>query len=235
MKRFFCSLIISAVLAACGTDKGEIKEPAPEKPVAEAKSGVKAHHERHGNRIHVNNIGPLYKVFNDSNYRHYAFAEKIGIKPVGSLAEAYFTSRPLIHIQSCDLYQVDSLTHSVPFLVPEAADLLAYLGRNFQDSLRTRGDSGDTRFIVTSLLRTPQSVKRLRRVNRNATDSSTHKFATTFDISWSRFAHADTLHPIHEGDLKNLLGEVLRDARDAGRCLVKFERKTACYHVTATK
>ena len=101
MKRILYGLLVLA--AACGTDKQDIKEPTETKAQTEASAtapGIKAHHERRGNRIHVNNIGPLYKVFNDSNYRHYAFAEKIGITPINSLGEAYFTSKPLIHIKS---------------------------------------------------------------------------------------------------------------------------------------
>ena len=67
--------------------------------------------------------------------------------------------------------------------------------------------------LVTSLLRTPYTVKRLRRVNRNATDSSTHQFATTFDISYRRFHCLDSTRTVNEEDLKNLLGEVLLDLR----------------------
>jgi hypothetical protein len=32
-----------------------------------------------------------------------------------------------------------------------------------------------------------------------------------------------------------LLGEVLRDLRNQGRCLVKYEYKTACFHITAIR
>lgn len=189
---------------------------------------------RHNDRIRVANLGSLAELFNDSNYRQYAYAEKLGITPIRDIGGAYFTKRPLIHITSNQYYFVDSLTHSAPFLVPEAASLLRHIGRNFIDSLAHRGADG-YRIKVTSLLRTAQSVKRLRRVNRNATDSSTHQFGTTFDISWSNFKCADSTRTIDEGDLKNLLAEVLEDARREGRCLVKFERKTCCFHITATK
>ena len=86
---------------------------------------------------------------------------------------------------------------------------------------------------VTSLLRTPATVSRLRRVNRNATAESTHTFGTTFDISYSRFiCDSDTLGRTFE-DLKNLLGEVLLDFKNQGRCYVKMERRQACFHITA--
>lgn len=189
---------------------------------------------RHHDRIHVNNIGPLAKVFNDSNKYQYVWAERLGIEPIRNAGEAYRTRRPLRLITSCEAYGVDSLTHSMPYLVPEAADLLETIGYNFIDSLARRGADG-YKIKVTSLLRTPASVKKLRRVNKNATDSSTHQFGTTFDISWSKFVCADTTRTIHEGDLKNLLAEVLLDLRNQKRCMVKFERKTACFHITVTK
>lgn len=189
---------------------------------------------RYHDRIRINSIGRLADVFNDSNYVQLMYANALGIKPIHSLKDAWHTRRPMIHIKSNEYYLVDSLTHSLPFLVPEAALLLKRVSANFIDSLGARGADG-YRVKVTSLLRTPSTVKRLRRVNVNATDSSTHQFGTTFDLSYVKFACSDTTRTINEEDLKNLLGEVLLDLRNSGRCLVKFERKTGCYHVTATR
>lgn len=189
--------------------------------------------ERHHDRIHINSVGRLADVFNDSNKYQYAWAERVGIQPITNLNGALRTSRPLVYITSCEAYGVDELTHSLPYLVPEAADLLETIGYNFIDSLRRRGADG-YKVKVTSLLRTPSTVKKLRRVNKNATDSSTHQFGTTFDLSWSKFVCADSTRTIDEGDLKNLLAEVLLDLRLQNRCMVKFERKTACFHITVT-
>ena len=54
----------------------------------------------HNGRIHINNIGPLREVFNDSNKYHYAVAERIGIAPIASLSEAYYTSKPVVRVKS---------------------------------------------------------------------------------------------------------------------------------------
>lgn len=205
----------------------EVKNDEPI-PATEIKQGPRYH-----DRIKVRSIGRLAEVFNDSNHRQFAFAKALGIQPIKGLSEAYHTRRPMLKITSTADYTVDSLTHSLPYLVPEASRLLTSIGRNFKDSLRRRGADG-YRIRVTSLLRTPYSVKRLRRVNINATDSSTHQFGTTFDISYRRFHCLDTTRTINEEDLKNLLAEVLYDLRNQGRCLVKFERKTGCFHVTVT-
>lgn len=204
-----------------------VSTPAP--PVINADDG-----EAGLLRIPVRNIGHLPEVFNDSNHRQLEHARALGIHPIEDIRGAYHTSRPVIFIESNELYQVDSLTHSLPFLVPEAAGLLSDIARNFIDSLHSRGADG-YRVKVTSLLRTPLTVKSLRKVNINATEMSTHQFGTTFDLSYTKFHRTDNALQIHDGDLKNLLAEVLLDLRDAGRCLVKFERKSACYHITATR
>lgn len=185
-------------------------------------------------QILINDIGPLYEVFNDSNKYQYEFAEKLGIDPIESFRDAYHTKKPIRHIVSNKYFIVDSLTHSMPFLVPPAARLLEDIGKNFIDTLSNRGAKG-YRIIVTSMLRTASSVKRLRRVNVNATDSSTHKFATTFDISYTRYHSVAPSRQLNDGDLKNVLAEVLYDLRRQNRCLVKFERKTGCFHVTVIK
>ena len=223
---FFCFL-----LSCSGKEDGKIEpEKGEDTEIAssslEALKGVRS--------IKVRNIGPLGKVFNDSNFQQLETARQMGIEPISDLASAYFMKRPIVKVESNQYYQIDSLRHSLPYLVPEAAILLEDIGRNFIDSLHIRG--GDSYKIkVTSLLRTPESVGRLRRVNVNATDSSTHQFATTFDISYTNFYCLDENRQINQGDLKNLLGEVLQDLRQQGRCLVKFERKTGCFHVTVAK
>lgn len=185
-------------------------------------------------RIRVNNIGPLAEVFNDSNKYQYAWAERIGIEPITDIGSAFRTRRPLRRLQTCDAYVLDNLTHSMPYLVPEAEDLLRTIGYNFIDSLARRGGGG-YRIKVTSVLRTPATVKSLKRVNKNATDSSTHQFGTTFDISWARFVCSDSTRTINEGDLKNLLAEVLLDLKNRKQCMVKFERKSPCFHITVSK
>ena len=232
-------IFLSALFGSCG-QKSEESEPTDMKEtvdgiVEEKSNAVPDNSPVYGVRnIKVNNIGPLPQVFNDSNFLQLEAAQRLGINPIEDLSSAYFINRPIVKVVSNEYYQIDSLRHSMPFLVPEAASLLEDIGKNFIDSLHSRG--GDSYKIkVTSLLRTPESVGKLRRVNINATDSSTHQYATTFDISYTNFYCLDETRQISQGDLKNLLGEVLRDLREQDRCLVKFERKTGCFHVTVTR
>jgi len=176
--------------------------------------------------------GYLRKWFCDSNYLHYAAGQQLGITPVMTPADVMKIKGDLIQVESCEDFYVDSLRHSYPYLVPHAATLLHDIGRSFNDSLRARG-GGCYRLKVTSVLRTDQSIRRLRRVNRIAVDSSSHRFGTTFDISYSNFiCDATTVNRTAE-DLKNLLAEILHSYRQQGRCLVIYERKQACFHITA--
>lgn len=185
-------------------------------------------------RLRVRSIGgTLGKVFNDSNHRHLKFARVEGIIPITSPGTAWTNSTGIRKVESDSNLYIDSLTHSYAYLMPHAAELLSEIGQRFHDSLQARG-GGDYRLKVTSLLRTNATVGRLRRVNRNATSESAHTYATTFDISYSKFLcdnPAATRRTFE--DLKNLLAEVVFDLRAEGRCLVKRERKQACFHITA--
>lgn len=184
-------------------------------------------------KMHINYLGAtLGRVFNDSNRLHLDAARSTGIGPLHSPFDAFRPDIPLVHIESNQNYVIDDLTHSYPYLVKNAALLLDDIGRGFRDSLASRG-GGAYRIKVTSILRTPGSVKALRRRNRNAVEESTHLYGTTFDISYAKFICDDDSLPRSQEDLKNLLGEVLYDLKRLNRCYIKYERKQACFHITA--
>ena len=182
-------------------------------------------------RLHVNALGQLREVFNDTNDMQLPAAVAGGIDPINDLHSAYHLRRPIQRIYSCDEFIVDSLWMSMPYLVPRAAQLLKDIGRTFQDTVRARG-GGDYRIKVTSVLRTEFSASRLRRRNRNASDQSCHRYGTTFDISWTKFDCMDTTRLVSLEDLKNILAEVIQDKRQKGRCYAIYERRQGCFHVT---
>lgn len=184
-------------------------------------------------RLKVRPIGgSIGAVFNDRNDVHLEHASRIGIVPVAAPEQVWTATQGLVKIRSGELYYVDRLTHSYPYLTREAADLLDEIGSRFRDSLAARG-GGAYRPKVTSVLRTEASVGRLRRVNRNATAVSAHCFGTTFDISHSKFICDDSTATGRTfEDLKNLLAEIIADLRAQGRCVVKHERRQACFHIT---
>lgn len=182
-------------------------------------------------RIRLRPIGHLRRLFNDSNHYHLEAAQALGITPLQEVGDAWRIDRPLLPVASCREYYVEPLRHSYPYLVPEAKKLLRDIGAAFNDSLEARG-GGAYRIKVTSLLRTPQTVKKLRRVNVNASNSSSHMYGTSFDLSYSRFICDSITVARSFEDLKNLLGEVLLDFKNRGRCYVVMERKQSCFHIT---
>ena len=177
------------------------------------------------------------RSFPDLNTVHLETARKIGVGPVASWKEASELIGKLEQLESCEVYHLDSLTHSVPYLVPKARMLLNSIGQNFLDSLASKG-LNPNKVIVTSVLRTKDNVKRLRRTNGNASANSAHCFGTTFDVSWKRYKKVEELdgrpyQSVSSDTLKLVLSEVLRDLRKSERCFVKYELKQGCFHITA--
>lgn len=184
-----------------------------------------------GKRIRVRMLGSLRKVFNDSNYIHLGVARKYGITPIMKLSDAWNLKVPVIRVVPTETYYIDKLTYSLPYLVPRAKKLLDDIAQTWKDSLTARG-GGYYRLKVTSMLRTPATIKKLRRRNTAAVDSSAHQYGTTFDISFVKFVCDNPSTPRTAEDLKNLLAEVLYDLREEGRCYVKYEHKQGCFHIT---
>lgn len=185
----------------------------------------------------VRGVVSYRRAFNDLNDVHLAAAQALGVPSVKDRDAAEHLKGGLKHIGDCQLYAVDSLTHSIPYLVPGAASLLDSIGQNFLDSLQCKG-LNPNRVIVTSVLRTESDVRRLRRRNINATQNSAHCHGTTFDISWKRFEKIEDpdgrpMQDVGADTLKMVLSEVLRDLRKANRCYVKYELKQGCFHITA--
>lgn len=167
-------------------------------------------------------------TFRDLNDKHVNAARRWGIKPIHSDEELEQQMKKLVKIGSCRWYELDNLTHSLPYLVPRAGKLLETIGRNFRDSLDSKG-LPDRKIIVTSVLRTDSSVKRLRKKNLNASANSAHMFGTTFDIAYARYVYGKE----EERDkLKTVLAEVLQDLRMAKQCYVRYEFKQGCFHIT---
>ena len=172
--------------------------------------------------------------FNDLNDAHLVYADSVGIKPISTLRDIMQIDKPIVLVKSCDEYTLDKLSHSYPYLVEPAALLLHDIGAEFNRKLQLQG-GGKYKLKVTSVLRTKESVNRLKRNNINSTQNSAHLYGTTFDISYVDFPEGmGNIHKHTDGDLKNLLAEVLLEFKEQGRCLVKFERKQGCFHITST-
>ena len=177
------------------------------------------------------------RSFGDLNDAHLSAAKRIGVSPLQNRSAAEKLGKKVVEIKSGDLYQVDSLTHSIPFLVPRASALLDSIGANFLDSLESKG-LNPNQVIVTSVLRTHDDVKRLGKRNVNASKNSAHIYGTTFDITYKRFHKVEDpdgrpMQDVRVDTLKMVLSEVLRDLKKKEKCYVKYELKQACFHITA--
>lgn len=185
----------------------------------------------------VRSVPSYAKCFPDVQDVQIVSAKRWGVRPVRNRTEAEHRRKELVYVSASPFFCIDKgMRHSIPYLVPRAANLLSKIGRNYMDSLYVKGIPLH-RIIVSSVLRTEDDVARLQRGNGNATTQSCHLFGTTFDICYNRFS---TVSPpagperraVQSDTLKWVLSEVLRDVRERGRCYIKYEVKQGCFHVT---
>ncbi len=220
--------------SACGNSRDErvvyVKKSSELPPISKTASPVSDNAQVQRITTHII-PGSLKEIFNDSNHIQLPAAEANGIVPITDFKTAYFTKKPLVYLSTSNIYFIDSLQHSMPYLVPKAAALLKEIATAFSDTIKARGHA-DYRIRVTSLLRTDFSVSRLQKRNRAATSQSCHLYGTTFDISWVKFDCLDPNKPISLEDLKNVLAEIVYNFREQGRCYAIFERKQGCFHIT---
>jgi len=139
----------------------------------------------------------------------------------------------LVQVTENRFYQLKSLSHSQPYLIPEAIDMLNEIGYRFQKRLREK-KYNNYRFRVTSLLRTEETQYNLSHRNRNATKSiSCHLYGTTVDISYKNFFNtkADSIEASYEA--VQTLTKILIEMRQECKLLAVRERHQSCFHITA--
>lgn len=204
-------------------------QPRKEVVVAEKRRG------RYGFRF---NQGIDYRNgFPDLNDVQLATAQKLGIPTIADREEAVQRKDEVVYVGESPYYDIDKLSYSIPYLVPRAARLLEEISRSFVDSLATRGIPF-YKPLVTSLLRTESDVKRLLRVNCNASANSCHCYGTTFDIAYNKFIpvcdpDSEKKKTVWPAELKQILAEVIDDQRKKGTCYVRYEVHQSCFHITA--
>ncbi len=177
-------------------------------------------------------VSTYERRFNDMQEKQKRAAIANGLPPFKSRADIeqqykkLRREKKLVKIESNSKYVVRPLTYSSPYVVPKVERLLEDIADSFQKKTQSRA-----RFMVTSVLRTEEDVKKLRRTNGNASTASCHCNATTIDISYVRFDQ-DESRPRDEYQLRLALAQTLHELRKEGRCYVRRERKQYCYHIT---
>lgn len=179
-----------------------------------------------------------YKLkFNDLQSKQHAVASAIGLpRPPKDREDAARMRKQLVEIKTNANYIVDSLTHSVPYLIPSAKRELDSIGAEWADILRRNG-LPHYRFYVTSVLRTQEDIKYLQRSgNINSVTQSCHCYGTTFDLAYMRYDKVThTRDYMVEDNLKLVLGQVLLNEQRKGHVFVKYEAKQSCFHVTCRR
>ena len=175
-------------------------------------------------------------TFPDQNDVQLEAAKKHGVKPVHNREDAEHRKKELVYVGSNPYFYVDRLNNSIPYLVPRASVLLQDIGRSFFDSLQVKGIPLH-KIIVTSVLRTKADVEKLRSKNGNATHNSCHLYGTTFEVCYNRYKTVEDpdgprRRQVRNDTLKWVLSEVLNDVRKQNKCLVKYEVKQGCFHIT---
>jgi hypothetical protein len=183
------------------------------------------------NKDHYEPVRKYDRIFNDLNEVQIEAAHRNGLSHPIEAADVV-KSRKLQKINDCKYYEVDNLTHSMPYLVPKAAKLIEDIGKAFQDSLHNRGYNRNHKITITSVLRTEDNVKNLRRTNVNSSENSCHCFGTTVDISYFSFETPEFGRTASIDKMRQVLMQVVYDLRNEGRCYVKYEKQQTCLHIT---
>jgi len=174
----------------------------------------------------------------DPNELQLIHAQKNGLKKPFTTDEEFISSLDslkrnsiLVEVTENRFYQLKSLTHSQPYLIPEAVDLLNEIGYRFQEKLKEK-KYNNYRFRITSLLRTEEAQKILHHHNGNAIDRSTHVYGTTVDISYKNFYNTktDTIESSYEA--VQTLTKVLLEMRQECKLLAVREHHQSCFHIT---
>ena len=178
------------------------------------------------------------KVLNDKNDIHLIHASRNGVQPFAS-NEDFENRRPdlvemnrLVLLESNEHFKIKKLTHSHPYLTPDAAEMVNEIARRFNEKIKEY-KVDEYRIMLTSLLRTEETQTKLSRRNINATKSqSAHLFGTTIDISYKDFYNVKKDTVEQNWEAIQALTKVLVEMRQECKILGVRERKQSCFHLT---
>lgn len=121
---------------------------------------------------------------------------------------------------------VTDLTHSEPYLHPDAGIILYEIGKEFYSR------SKRNRMVVNSLTRAIEDQRELIKTNPVASpNTSSHSYAVSFDIAYSKFNRNNK----YDHDCHRILEEVLTSFQNKKKIYIIREKQSACYHITVRK
>ena len=178
--------------------------------------------------------------FKDVNSEQLAHAQTNGLKTViknqnqfESQIDSLVEKGILVKIKPNKYYNIRQLTHSYPYLTPEARDLLNLIGKRFQANLQAEG-LPKYKFQISSLLRTIEFQRQLTKQNVNATFGlSAHYYGTTFDIAYDKYDRRGKSQ--QDPKVEAILEKTLRELREECRLMIIRESSNKCFHMTVVK
>ena len=226
--------VVTDSMAADGMEEVAANPTAETRPIGRPSLFFNADGTLVKNRIY--SVPHFGNTFPDQNDVQLAAAQRHGVKAVLDRKDAERRKSELVYVGNNPFFHVDRLNNSIPYLVPSASELLQDIGKAFFDSLQTK-QIPLHKIIVTSVLRSKADVAKLRQHNSNATENSCHLYGTTFDVCYNRYKTVEDpqgprRRQVRNDSLKWVLSEVLNDMRQQKRCLVKYEVKQGCFHIT---
>ncbi|MCX6332733.1 MAG: DUF5715 family protein [Bacteroidia bacterium] len=130
-------------------------------------------------------------------------------------------------------YEIEDLSHSYPYLTREGKVVLKEIGRRYRKKISGTNLRGSD-FRVTSMTRTSEITRKLRKSNSNASGNSPHFYGNAFDISYVRFsAKKWFVTDCDKYYLKEALAEVIWQMREEKMCWATYEINQGCFHVVA--
>lgn len=211
-------------------------------------------------RVRVLRWREVWGLRRDKNAKQIAVAQSLGVRAGGQAAiERLVREGRLVPLgDSTEYWVLRKMTHSVPYVTPDARALLVEVGRRFHARLDSAG-LPRFRMKVTSALRTDETQAELRKSNPNASQTvSAHEFGTTMDVSYERFAvpaaprdtaraaappvpwemEAAMLEQTAKGNgraIQALLGRSIAELRAQGALLVMMENGQTVFHFTVAR
>jgi hypothetical protein len=171
--------------------------------------------------IEFNEKNSIHIIASKKSSLHSPIKKEIGIRK-------YLKNKSLVPLKDGEGYIIDKMSYSYPFLTAKTISFIEALGMEFKTAcelshLRCRP------FIITSALRTKETVNKLQKINPNALKESTHLYGCTFDITWSRFGYGND----PDQEMLDLLIPCLKNMQKKRKCRIKFEMNQSCFHITA--
>ena len=123
-------------------------------------------------------------------------------------------------------YHLYGLSHSEPFLLPSAREVLEDMANRFADAMEGTADEGAS-IRITSLTRTQSQQDRLRRRNANAfKGKSSHSYGASFDVAFIDRPNESVTCPGPTWAMQT----ILKDMQNEGKILIIPEG--ICMHIT---